>query len=416
MASKSKKMDRADKVAAWRLCMGCGACKWACSNDAISLKDIVDIGIRPFVEESKCERCGKCIEVCPGIKLEHDQFPEGVDQELKQSWGPILALYEGFASDEEIRFSGSSGGIATALALYAVEKAGFSGVLHIKADPDNPLQNIPTFSTCREELQQTTGSRYAPASPCQAFNLIKHAAGPCMFIGKPCDVAALRKAQKMDADLDAKVGVAVSIFCAGTPTTQGTLAVLKAMGVENESEVKSFNYRGNGWPGMTKAQLINSDKKYELTYEEAWGGILSKYGQLRCHLCPDPTGEFADISCGDPWYRKVTPDETGRSLVIARTAQGKGFLRSTIEAGFASLELVSSDVLPKSQKSVLQRRRQLWGRILIMKLFCIPVPDHKGFNLKNNWVRQEIKEKNRAILSTVKRIIMRGWRKPLNIK
>lgn len=395
--------------------MGCGACKWACPNAAISLKNIVDTGIRPIIDENKCEQCSKCVEICPGIKLEHGHFPEDIDQALKQSWGPISALYEGYAGDEEIRFSGSSGGIATALALYAVEQAGYSGVLHIKADPDNPLQNIPTFSTCRDELEQTTGSRYAPASPCQAFEHIKQASGPCMFIGKPCDVAALRKAQKMDPKLDSNVGLAVSIFCAGTPSTAGTLAVLKAMGVEDESEVKSFNYRGNGWPGMAKAQLLHSDKTFELTYAETWGGILSKYGQLRCRLCPDPTGEFADISCGDPWHREVTPGEKGLSLVLVRTPQGMEYLLRAIETGFASLEDAGSEVLPKSQKSVLQRRRQLRGRLLIMKLFCIPVPGYKGFNLKNNWKQLTIKEKNKAILSTIKRILMRRWYKPLTI-
>jgi hypothetical protein len=46
-------------------------------------------------------------------------------------------------------------------------------------------------------------------------------------------------------------------------------------------------------------------------------------------LCPDSTGEFADISCGDPWYKKPESDEPGMSLVLVRTER-KG--RSAIMA------------------------------------------------------------------------------------
>jgi len=39
-----KKIENIKNVAAWRLCMGCGACVYACPNKAVSLVDIVDRG------------------------------------------------------------------------------------------------------------------------------------------------------------------------------------------------------------------------------------------------------------------------------------------------------------------------------------------------------------------------------------
>ncbi len=38
-------LDRVNKIAAWRLYMGCGACKWACQKGAISLKDIPETSL-----------------------------------------------------------------------------------------------------------------------------------------------------------------------------------------------------------------------------------------------------------------------------------------------------------------------------------------------------------------------------------
>ena len=50
-------------------------------------------------------------------------------------------------------------------------------------------------SRTRAELLAATGSRYAPASPCDGLKMIEDAPGPCVFIGKPCDVEGLRLSQ-----------------------------------------------------------------------------------------------------------------------------------------------------------------------------------------------------------------------------
>ena len=407
----SRKLNRADKVSTWRLCMGCGACKWECPNDAISLRDMTEIGIRPFVDESKCENCGECVEVCPGIKLEHDPFPVGAIDELKQAWGPILEIWEGYAADDEIRFAGSSGGMATALALYGLESGIAGGVLHTGVDKNEPIRNVPVYSKTKDQLLVCTGSRYAPAAPCQAFGVMKKQNCKSIFIGKPCDIAALNKARKLDPELDKKVALTISIFCAGTPTTKGTLAVLEEMGVGNISELESFRYRGDGWPGLAAAKLKGQSTEYKMTYAQAWGDILSKYGQLRCRLCPDSTGEFADISCGDPWYRKVESDEPGRSLVLVRTERGRQFLKEAIHAGYVSFEQAEPDILPRSQKSILSRRRHLWGRLLAMRAMLVPTPRFRGFSLVANWHNLPMLKRLHGIGGTLWRIISRKWTK-----
>ncbi|MBV5329104.1 MAG: Coenzyme F420 hydrogenase/dehydrogenase, beta subunit C-terminal domain [Chlorobium sp.] len=402
--------------------MGCGACQWACPNNAISLCDIVDKGIRPVIDETLCKKCGKCVEVCPGVKLVHEEFPNECITELSTTWGPILQIQEGFATDKEIRFKGSSGGVATALALWALENGGFAGVLHIKVDPNDPIRNIPTFSRTRADLMQTVGSRYAPAAPCQAFNQIKQAEGSCVFIGKPCDCAALRNACRMDEKLAANVGLVVSIFCAGTPTTAGTLSILRALNILNPTEITSFRYRGHGWPGAATAEVVdlkpanrmNAEcRQYSMSYAEAWGNILSKYGQLRCRLCPDKTGEFADISLGDPWYRE-TQEDSGRSLILIRSRIGEKIWEVLQNQSYLEVEPSIWSRLPDSQKSIHQGRSVLWGRILVMKIWRIPFPILTGFNLIYNWGNVSTKQKMKTLLGTLRRIIQRNWARPLD--
>jgi coenzyme F420 hydrogenase subunit beta len=324
----------------------------------------------------------------------------------------VLEVWEGYATDPEIRYKGSSGGAATALALFCLEKENFSGVLHIGASPKTPLINVPVFSQNRADLLACTGSRYAPAAPCERFDWIERAESRCVFVGKPCDVAALRKSQAVNPMLSDKVGLTISIFCAGTPVTNATYNLLDALGVKPE-QAEELRYRGCGWPGKTTIRIKGSGDNREMTYKESWGGILSNYVQLRCRLCPDSTGEFADISCGDPWYREIEPDDPGWSLVLVRTECGREILRRAIKAGYVELQRVDSSVLPLSQKALLKRRRHLWGRLLAMRILRIPVPKYKGFALFRNWLRLSAVEKTRSVGGTLKRIILRGWTKPL---
>jgi coenzyme F420 hydrogenase subunit beta len=393
--------------------MGCGACANACQSEAIQLVDILDQGIRPVVDKEKCKECGECVQVCPGVRISHQPFNGQTVPELCESWGPVLEVWEGYAADPEIRFKGSSGGVATALALFCLEKERVSGVLHIGANSEVPLQNVPVFSKSREELLAHVGSRYSPAAPCEKLNWIRESRYPSVFVGKPCDVVALRKSQAVNSELDEKIRLAISIFCAGTPATEGTYNLISELGVKSE-QVDEIRYRGCGWPGATTVKIKGSkDQMRQMAYDESWGRILSNYSQFRCRLCPDATGEFADISCGDPWYREVQPGEEGWSLVVVRTERGRRILQEARNAGYLRLQNADPSILPRSQEALLLRRRHLWGRLLTMRMMRVPVPYYTGFSLLRNWFRLSAIEKVRSLAGTMKRIISRGWMKPL---
>jgi len=408
-----KNFERIEQVVEWRLCTGCGACVLACPENNIRLADVPDRGIRPHVDTNRCKHCGECLKVCPGIEITHAPCTQPVIDELSLSWGPVLEMWEGYAADPEIRFEAGSGGAVTALALYCLDHEGFAGVLHTGAEPEAPLQNVPVFSKSKAELLSRTGARYSPAAPCERFDLIEKSAEPCVFVGKPCDVVALRKSQAVRPQLIDKTGLAIAIFCAATPTTNGTNALLQAMDAAR-GQVEELRYRGRGWPGMTTARLRGEPAETrQLTYEQSWGNILSPHRQFRCRLCPDSTGEFADIACGDPWHRERKDEDPGRSLVLARTQKGREILHRATEAGYLKLEKAAPPVLAASQKSLLRKRRNLYGRLLALRILRIPVPKYNGFSLAKNWMALPITEKIRSVAGTLKRAIKRNWTKPV---
>jgi coenzyme F420 hydrogenase subunit beta len=412
----NRKFTDVSDVVKWRLCLGCGACEYACPEKKIELINFIGQGIRPAVlPTGDCSSCSDCVTVCPGVGMLHEPMmntTEGLINTLIEGWGPVLEIWEGHATDKAIRFDGSSGGLATALALYCIEQESMEGVVHVGSDNKHRYQNKSTFSRSRNELLSTTGSRYSPASPCDNLQTIEGADGPCVFIGKPCDIEGLRKTQSIRPNLSNNVGVAIGIFCAGTPSTQGTLDLLAKYGVSYE-DVEDIRYRGRGWPGSFSVRLKNDPEWRELaTYADAWG-FLQAYRPYRCHLCPDSTSEFADISCGDPWYRSIDADEPGKSLVLVRTERGREMVNGAIKAGYVQLVPVEPEVLELSQKELLRKRGAIWGRVITMKTLGIPAPHFDGFSLFRNWLKLPGGKKIRSILGTVKRIILRNYFRPL---
>jgi coenzyme F420 hydrogenase subunit beta len=394
--------------------MGCGACAYICKNKCVQLRDVTDHGIRPIISADQCGTCTDCLQVCPGYSTP-DFFisePSQASQKLNEkSWGPIIEIWEGYASDSEIRYSGSSGGAATAIALYCLENNGMHGVLHIGSEEKNPLRNEVFLSRNRSDLISRTGSRYSPASPCYGLDKIESAPSSCVFIGKPCDVAGLQKARQLRFDLNDKVGLSIGIFCAGTPSSRGTLELLKKMKIGHDL-IEDVRYRGRGWPGMFTVDLNDSkDSLQKMPYMEAWG-FLQKYRPYRCYLCPDGTAAHADISCGDPWYRSPQEGDAGYSLVIARTEKGKKVLHNAINAGYLSLTRVDIQKLIDSQDGLLQKIKDIWGRLLMMKIFGLPVPQYPGFFLFEQWFSLSINRKIRTLMGTARRIVQRKYYLP----
>jgi len=415
----TKSCANVSDVVSWRLCLGCGACVLACPQGALSLVNVEDDGLRPARDRDKCEQCGACLKVCPGLGIDAPEAAVEAIPSLQGAWGNVLEIWEGYAADPEIRFLGSSGGIATALSLFCLEKGGLAGVLHVGSEARRPLVNGPVISRCRGDLVRRAGSRYAPAAPCTGLNLLKADPARYLFVGKPCDVVALRKWQDLMPEEGRAVEAAISIFCAGTPSTLGSKRILEKLGLD-PSAVTSLRYRGCGWPGRTVAGTAahagdstpGARDEHSMSYQEAWGDILSRHTQFRCRLCPDSTGELADISCGDPWYRDIEPGDPGRSLVLVRTPRGRTLLHEAMETGFVRLEPADPEILPRSQVSLLARRRALWGRLAAFRTCRVPVPCFRGFSLFADWRQLSLRDRLRSLFGTFCRIRQRHWNKP----
>jgi coenzyme F420 hydrogenase subunit beta len=412
------KIQNLKDVVDWGLCTGCGACSYSCSRGGISLVNIDDIGIRPQFSSSLCAECTKCLSICPGytVDVTPKMLPVAEPSEGDYAFGASLEILEGHATDPEIRFRASSGGVLTALALYCLEKESMDFVLHTGTDEEVPWMNKTVMSRTRRELLSRSGSRYAPASPCEGLMAIEESEGPCVFIGKPCDAAAVSMLREDRPKLDRNLGLVLSFFCAGTPSTEGTLDLARSLDVP-QGQIRSVRYRGEGWPGLFKIITKDEGSERSLSYTRSWGKLTS-YRPLRCNLCPDGLGRLADISCGDAWENASDSGNPGLSLVIVRTARGKRILQGAIAANYVQLRPATTSDVFTAQKNLLNRRTEIFGRLLGLKLFGIPLPRFVGFALFRDWMRLPLGRRAKTIIGTAKRVVIRRMyvRRPVLVR
>lgn len=400
-------------VAQWRLCLGCGACANICPENKIGLVDVVDEGIRPLVAAEDCGDCRKCLLVCPAVENDHRHMLHrpGIDVSLYRDFGPVLEIWEGHATDEQIRHLGASGGALTALALHCLERGKAGGVLHLQPDSEDPLRNRARFSRSRLELIAGTGSRYAPGSVCAGLDWLESANAPSVFIGQPCEVTALRKAQALKPALADKVALALSFFCAGSPSTKGTLELLRGKGIDLAA-VREVRYRGMGWPGMFSVREGGGALREVMSYKDSWGK-LQRFRPYGVYLFPDPSGEDADISCADAWGR--AEGGPGHSIIVVRTERGRRALRDALRDAYLTAGRVGADRLLEAQRVLVNKRGATWGRVLTFRLLGLPAPRLKGFKGAAGWWRMPVRGKLRSTLGTARRILQRRYYRPLRL-
>src|SRR5262245_55296178 len=386
-------------VVDWGLCVGCGACAYASDGD-VRMVHVTSEGYRP-VFNGGSRRSADPIEICPGYQVNGDlKIGTSTKQtEAEHEFGATREIWEGWASDPEVRFKASSGGMLSALAIYCLEAGGFKGVIHVGMDPEKPWMNRNYISRTRADVIARAGSRYAPSAPCAALSDIPDD-GPYVFIGKPCDAAAVSELCRLDPQLNKRIGLILTFFCAGTPSTQGTLDLLDGLNVD-QSRVKEVHYRGEGWPGDFRAIGDDRAERKALSYQESWGRLTS-YRPLRCNLCPDGLGRVADIACGDAWQRHENDGNPGRSLVLVRTERGRELLSEARRLGYTALSTAGADDVLRAQTNLLDRRRALFGRLAAFRLLGVPTPSFKGFSLFRSWRVIGLKEQARTVFGTLR--------------
>lgn len=393
-----------DRVLRGELCTGCGLCA-SVAGAAIEMEVVAPGYNRPRQTAPITEHAEKVIAgACPGAVV----APWEGEPKVDPYWGPWREVFTGAATDETVRYEGSSGGALSALLVHALATGLVDRVIHVTADPISPTRNIITCSRTAGEVLAGAGSRYTASSPLAGIDQALAEGGAIAFVGKPCDVSALRRLATMDSRVEQHVRLMLSFFCGGMPSHDGVLRILAKMGVEPE-DVSTFRYRGQGWPG-TAAATTHDGRVEKMSYAASWGDHLSKEVQFRCKICPDAVGGAADIACADAWYgdERGYPsfdEQDGRSLILTRTSMGERVVADAMAAGAINTQAIDIQEIGLMQPAQASRKRLVRARVSALSATFQAKPRMKGVLVERASKRATARDQLRNFLGTVRRIV-----------
>ncbi len=375
------------KILDQNLCLGCGLCEVA--SPQIKMEKRNERFYEPVTTGDVNERvvAETILSCCPGINV------HGVDpprNSLEKVWGRIEYIATGHSTSERLRFEASSGGALSALAICLLEEKKVDGVIHVGPSDENPLLNKTYLSTTSEQIRERCGSRYAPTSPVAGLRSILQKDGTFAFIGKPCDVGAVRQFLQVESAYQNKITWLLSFFCAGQPSFAATHELLHHLQTE-PNDVSRLRYRGHGWPG--RATALNKDgSEHSCSYDESWGKILGRDIHLRCRICPDATGMLADVVCADAWESDakgypIFEERPGRSLIMARNKKGTELVQLALSKGYIDTSPFDAQKLQTLQSYQAKRRSLVLPRMLALRLKGIRGIKFNGLSLWYNTFR-----------------------------
>nr|ABZ06322.1 putative coenzyme F420 hydrogenase/dehydrogenase, beta subunit C-terminal domain [uncultured marine microorganism HF4000_008G09] len=392
------------------LCIGCGLCQSIAGKDKIKISMTSKGRLEPKeISKISPEIFKKIVNVCPGTIVEG--LPkEEVNQSAKHNlvWGYYLSLCYTWSTDKKIRFESSTGGLLNGLSIYLLETKKVKFILHTAADPKKPMRSVPKFSYSKEELLNCEGqSRYGPTAPLEKFHEALDLSQPFVFVGKPCDISAIRQLSKIDTRVNQLCKYLLTLVCGGFAEFTKAQEFIESFNVK-EDELSIFRYRGYGNPG--KMYIKTKDgREYDREYNSFWGEESTWRVPFRCKICPDAIGESADIAALDTW-RGGSPkgEDEGFNAAIVRTKKGLDLLNEAAKTGFIHIgDKLEIEDISDFQPHQVNKKKAVYARHQGMKKNNSPTINTKGLRIeelsKLNSVEFNQKEED-GITSRIKKI------------
>ena len=367
------------------LCIGCGLCQSITGKDYIKISMSSKGRLEPKeIKKISSKTFNKILNVCPGVIVEG--LPkELVDKNTKYDllWGYYLSLFYAWSTDKKIRYESSTGGLLNGLSLYLLDTNKVNFILHTATNPEKPMRSVSRFSYNKDDLLNANScSRYGPASPLDKFHEALDLNQPFAFVGKPCDISAIRQLSKTDERVNKLCKYLLTLVCGGSTEFTKSQDFIESFKVK-ENELTIFRYRGFGNPGKMYIKTFDG-REYDKEYNSFWGEESTWRVHFRCKICPDAIGESSDIAALDTW-RGGSPkgEDEGFNAAIVRTTNGLDLLNEAIKAGYIKKgdDLTIEDI-NDFQPHQVNKKKAVYARHKGMKKQNIPTLSTNRLRIK----------------------------------
>ena len=311
------------KLADKESCTACGACAFVCAKNSITMIEDEHGSVYPSLDSTNCVECGRCQKTCPILS------PLDVNT-------PQIA-YSAWSSDEKERETSASGGIAAEIYKKAVsEGCDIAGAVQ-----QDDFRVVMQLSSDEKAILKFKNSKYVFSEAWHVYQEIKQslkADKNVVFIGLPCQVAALRKIFRENEKI-----LFVEVVCHGTaPFSYLKQHIEHIEHTKNEKAIRMSFRDPDTYTYTFTFTLYNKDGKRFYaevprktdTYQYAYHSTISyRENCYHCHLAREQ--RIADITLSD--YKglgRMAPcsyGETNVSCILVNTEKGKKFIKEMIQ-------------------------------------------------------------------------------------
>lgn len=311
------------KLADKESCTACGACAFVCAKNSITMIEDEHGSVYPSLDSTNCVECGRCQKTCPILS------PLDVNT-------PQIA-YSAWSSDEKERETSASGGIAAEIYKKAVsEGCDIAGAVQ-----QDDFRVVMQLSSDEKAILKFKNSKYVFSEAWHVYQEIKQslkADKNVVFIGLPCQVAALRKIFRENEKI-----LFVEVVCHGTaPFSYLKQHIEHIEHTKNEKAIRMSFRDPDTYTYTFTFTLYNKDGKRFYaevprktdTYQYAYHSTISyRENCYHCHFAREQ--RIADITLSD--YKglgRMAPcsyGETNVSCILVNTEKGKKFIKEMIQ-------------------------------------------------------------------------------------
>lgn len=318
------------KLAEQNLCTGCGACAFKCPRNCISMQEDIVGQIYPIIDKIRCIECHSCETTCPILNE------------------PILyksqKAYAAWSNDVEERRTSASGGIA--IEMY--KKAVSDGWLAIGAVQNSDFSVTHKVTDRIDELSAFKNSKYVFSDAYAVFSKIKKTIAQgqkIIFIGLPCQVAALRKLFKDDNNL-----LLVEVICHGTTPYSYLKQHVDMLSMKTGKVAVRMSFRDPTVFTYTYTFTLYDSKGKMFYAKRTKDGDTYQFGYHRavtyrenCYHCKFARSERnADITIADyhglGLVEQCSFTHEKVSLILENSDKGSFFVKNLISCGFIHAE------------------------------------------------------------------------------
>ncbi len=283
------------------LCTGCGACLGLCPYFKVRKEKVVLL-----------EPCGKtegrCYEICPRTRLDLEDLNRKVFGKPREDF--VLGTHRGIflaqSWKKSVQAKAQYGGAVTGALTYALGKKIIDGAILVNYSKSYQLLPEPMLARTEKEILACAGSKYTSAPSLKILDDSLKQCKKLAFVGRACQVEALRKRMVLEPELSERVPLIIGLFCMWALDYRKLYQHLAGRMEINSAKKIDIPFN--------RFVVYTAKGKKELDFEP-----IKELHKATCDLCYDFTSELADLSVGgtewkDDWNTLIVRTERGQEF------------------------------------------------------------------------------------------------------